>query len=132
AYPRCRSRVRAGAARRYGRLSPSCRSFVAWIGRAGRQVRGSRWPRRRSPGWCAGRACRLEFLPWRSGGREAGEHAAHVAERALHAWKGVLGVDLILQVDAALVVHLLQLFEDGGEGHVAVADIDLAFLHGEI
>src|SRR6516165_2167262 len=60
--------------------------------------------------------------------RQAREHTAHVAERALHARHRVVAVDFVLQVDAALVVHLLQLLEDLRERHDAVTHIALAGL----
>src|SRR5947208_16883919 len=57
--------------------------------------------------------------------RQSRQHAAHVAERALHAGHRIVAVDLVLQVDAALILHLLQLAEDSRERLDAVADVHL-------
>src|SRR5438132_1995859 len=64
--------------------------------------------------------------------RQPGQNAAHIAEGPLHAGQRVLGVDLIFQVDAALVIHFLELLENGREWQVAVAHIALACLFGEV
>src|SRR5512132_2019959 len=63
-----------------------------------------------------------------SGGGQPGEDAAHIAERALHPGQRVLGVDLVLEVDTALVVHLLELLEQADDRQDAVADVTLAVL----
>src|SRR6266581_1622113 len=68
----------------------------------------------------------------RSGSGQAGEHTPHVAEGAVDAGHRVLVVDLVLEVDAALVVHLLQLFEDRRERHLAIAGVALAVLLREV
>src|SRR5579872_1531038 len=57
---------------------------------------------------------------------QARQHAAHVAERPLHAVDGILGVDLVFQVHAALVIHFLELLENPRERHDAVAHVHLA------
>src|SRR5262245_43250453 len=59
-------------------------------------------------------------------------HAAHVSERALHARQGILRVDLVLQVDAALVSGFSQRAEQGRERNLAFAYVALAVLAGEI
>src|SRR6266404_3741108 len=63
---------------------------------------------------------------------QAGQDAAHVAEASLHAVHGVIFVDLVFEHYAALVVHLLQLAEDRGEGHDAIAAGNLRFFLAEV
>src|ERR1039457_298969 len=65
-------------------------------------------------------------------GPQAGQDAAHVEHGAQHAGQRVLGVDLVFQVDPALVIHLLELLENGGERHDALAHVALALPASEV
>src|SRR5260370_29880267 len=55
----------------------------------------------------------LDATPARAA--EPREHAAHVRERLLHPGQGVVGVDLVLEVDVAREAHRLELPEDFGD-----------------
>src|SRR5882762_4647063 len=77
------------------------------------------------------RATTISLLPSQrgatAGGVEPRERAAHVSERLLHPGQRVIGVDLILQVDVALVPDALELPQDRGDGDDALTHDALTF-----
>src|SRR5438105_2582246 len=77
----------------------------------------------RRPSWPAGSPLHPVFSA-----RQPGLYAFEIADGALHAWKRVLGVDLVLEIDAALVFHLLELLENRHHRHDPFADGALAIL----
>jgi len=62
----------------------------------------------------------------------AGEDAAHVREAFDDAGQGVIGVDLVFEIDIAGVLDLEEGLEDGANRHDAFAHGDLGFAAGGI
>ena len=56
----------------------------------------------------------------------AGKDAPHVGVALRHAGHGIVGVDLVFEVDEARVFLRDECLEDGADGHFAVANSDLA------
>ena len=62
----------------------------------------------------------------------AGQDAAHVGEAFDDAGHGVVGVDLVFEVDVAGIVNLHERLEDGADRHDAFSDGDLRFLGSSV
>src|SRR5215813_5109787 len=57
-------------------------------------------------------------------------HSFEIADGALHAGQRIVGIDLVLQIDAALVLHFLELLENSHHRHDPFADSTLAVFFG--
>src|SRR5258708_6017096 len=69
---------------------------------------------------------RMDCIP------HAGKHAAHIGEAAGHAGHRVVGVNLVLKVDEALVPIGDERFKDGPDRHLAVTHCYLALLDVQV